>query len=511
MGLVRWGTDCRFPKKQDRDFRDSPFFWREKTFTEYEKCVIIRKTNDNGKDSLPMCVLEKEKDPGKNIQLLLLLTAGSAAFLLILLDKFFPGTGYFLAEKLLPVPCLLFAGSALTRRISLPAKGCLLLSGITVFWFAAVQLQHHLSQMGMSAFGIFAAGCLLAFPFAAVTGEGDTGLKWLGSVYVAASMLMVLFAGMLLTDTVPETLAQSIYWDGTRLAALWHPNVCACVLMIGIGITLFFILQAKKRWEKVLLALMTALQFAAIALTNSRTSILLTCALFGGTLFFGIWKGGWKRFLAGAAAALAALVVLFALSGFLFDLNTEAQISRLLEQRELGNAVGSDSQTLLVNEQTGEAIILGNSNQGELMQDMKTLNGRTHIWKAAVTALQDNPPLKIWGTEYVSIEISSRNYFPVAHAHNSWMQVMMKQGIPGLLLSLVYTVLALWNILVLLWRPNVALEKKVIAMLVLCILAASFLEIYLFGSDLNTFFAHYLFFFMLGCLGCWRRAASSKI
>lgn len=452
-----------------------------------------------------MNVLEKETDLGKTMQRLLLLAAGFLGFWLIPLDKIYPGLGYFLADKLLPVTCLLFAGSALTRRLSASAKRGLLLSCLVIAWFAMVQLHRHLSYEQISTFGVFGTAYLLAFPFAAVTGETDRSLKWLGGIYGLASLLLLLCGILLLTENVPAALAGAVSWDGARLSALWHPNVGACVFMIGIGFTLYFFLQAEKKWAKLLMALLAAAQFWGISLTNSRTTILLTCAMFAGTVFFTLWNGGWKRFLMGAAAALAVMLLLFSLSGTLFDLNVSVQTGKLLQQAEAGMAPENDSQKLVLDEATGTYILQGNSNQGELLQDMRTLNGRTYIWRAAATAMQDNPSIKRWGTPNPAVEISFRNYFPVAHAHNSWVQVVLELGFPGLLLALVYTAAALWNIWVLMWRKDLALPRKVIVMLTLCLLVAGILEPYLFTGDVYTFFARYMFFFALGCLLHWRR------
>lgn len=479
---------------------------------------------------MPMKLLQKQEISGKNMQLLFLLAAGSVVFLFVVIECLMPGMGYFFAEKYLAVPSLLFFGAALTQRLPRRVNWTLWLSALAVLWFAAVQLHHHLIQMSTRAFGPFAVMYLLAFPFAAVTeDEEGTGMKWIGKIYVAASLMLVLFAGMLLLDAVPAALASGIYWDGARLSALWHPNVGACIFMIGIGFSLYFFFRADRKWVKGMMAVLAAAQFFAMALTNCRTSILMTCALIGGTVFFLIWKGSWKRFLMGAAAALVVMIALFALSGTLFDLHTEAQIAKLtaqLEEQEKQEAAQKateapeeaseteaakkPTQKLKKNKKTGEVTIAGQSNQGTLTGDLKTLNGRTKIWKAAFTALRDNPSTRIWGTEYVGIEISTRNSFPVEHSHNSWVEVLMHLGIPGLLISLIYTAIALVSALVLLWRQDVAMGKKVVALTVLCVMVAGFLEPYLFITNITTIFADFLFFFCTGYLAQWSQAAVKR-
>lgn len=450
----------------------------------------------------------------KKIQLLFLMAAGAVLLPFVLIDGLVPGMGYFLAEKYLAVPCLLFAGSALSHRLSSSAKRCLLLSVIAVLWFAAVQMHHHLVHMDTSYFGIFAIGYLLAFPYATVTEEGDenTGLKWIGKIYVAFSALMIVFGGMLLLDAIPEVLRGCLTWDGVRVVLLWHPNGTGCLFMLAIGFGLYFFTRSEKKTEKWALAILMVLQFGVLSLTNSRTAILLTCAMVGGTVFFSFWKGGWKRFLAGMAAALVVMAVLFCAYSVLFDLHTEAQLNKLMRQEQMQNSdVVSDdrnAQKLHVDEETGEVSVSGQSGQGDLLSDMKNLNSRTTIWNAALTAVKDNPSIQIWGTQYVSAEIFSRAGFWVGHAHNSWIQILMLLGIPGFLAAVAYTLVAVWNVWILIWRPQENIGKKVVAMMVICMLAAGFLEVYLFVGDMNVSFVNFLFFLCTGYLVQWNRKAS---
>lgn len=445
----------------------------------------------------------------KKIQLLYLLLGGGTVFLFVFVDAFFPGIGYFLAEKYLALPCLLFLGSALNQRLTTSAKVSLLLSAAAVLWFAAVQMQHHLTNMGTRSFGIFAFVYLLGFPYAAVTHDSreNTGLKWIGKIYIASTMVLISCIGLLLMDAVPEILTASIGWDGARVAVIWHPNAAACALMLGIGFSLYFLTCAKRKWVKFLMATLLILQFIAITLTNSRTSILLACGLVGGTMFFQIWKGGLKRFLIALAVALVVIFALFTLSGNIFDMHTQHQLKQLIAQTE---TAGGDTSRLKIDEATGEVSIAAQSEQGELKEDLKTLNSRTIIWGGAFKAMNDNPVLKRWGTEYVTAEISSRTGFLIGHAHNSWIQVWMLLGTPAFLISMVYTLLAVVNAFWLMFRKNIDLSKKVVAMLVLCVLAASFMESYLFAGEMKTSFINFIFFFCTGYLIQWNVEASAK-
>ena len=163
-----------------------------------------------------------------------------------------------------------------------------------------------------------------------------------------------------------------------------------------------------------------------------------------------------------------------------------------------------------MNEETGEMTIATGSGQADLSQDIKTLNGRIYIWRAAIQAMEDTPSFKIWGTEYPYLEISSRNSFYVGHAHNAWIQTWMLLGTPALLFSLVYTLVAAVNAVWLMFRKNMEFSKKIVALMVLCILAAGVLEPYLFAGEMPTSFVNFCFFFCTGYLMQWNADASQK-
>lgn len=470
-----------------------------------------------------MDLQRKEATLRKRMQLLYLVAAGIVLFPFVFVDGFFPGMGYFLAEKYMAIPCLLFFGSALCQPLTAAAKKTILVSCAAVAWFVLAQMQHHLSGMGTKSFGIFAVVYLLALPFAAVTEdhEKNVGLKWIGGIYMAFSLVLTAFCGMLLLDAVPSVLDPYVHWEGARATLFWHPNGGACILMLGIGFSLYFLTQAEKKWAQYLLTVLTGMQFVTICLTNSRTSIFLVCALVGGTVFFKIWKGTLKQFLAAAVAAVIVIAALVVTHTVLYDFHTQTQINKLLKaqaqqteqiaetdsvrETETPADQGGSIQNIQINEQTGEMTLSGSSgtNQGDLGKDLGSLNGRTSIWKAAITAVRDNPATGKWGTAYVSAEISSRNHFQAVNAHNSWLETMMQLGMPGLGLALVLTVIAVWNLWILMWRSRESLSRKIVAMMVICILCASLLEAYIFVGEMPTSFVNFSFFLCTGYLIQW--------
>ena len=288
----------------------------------------------------------------------------------------------------------------------------------------------------------------------------------------------------------------------------------------------------------MLLAAVILLQLLAMALTNCRTTLLLTGAMLGGILFFVILrKGGWKRFLLGLMVAGLVLVGIFKISGALFQWNNEKLLASYVATKEVQEPVVEVPATeavpvetaaevpvaevvpvetaapeeapadetvekeLYILEDTG--VLTGDNEQNSLSKDMRTLNGRTLIWGSALKAIRDNKMLLLWGTEYPGTAISVYNPFPVVHAHNSWMETLMRMGFPGFMMTLVFTMLSVFSAAKLLLSSGTELWKKIVAMLAMCVMASGFLEPYLFITNVYYHVTDFIFFFLTGYLDFW--------
>lgn len=463
-----------------------------------------------------MKLLQKEGSSGRNVPMLLLLAVGIVEFLFITLESQFSYIGYYLAETYLIVPCLLFLGYVLREKQTAFARRRFLLAVAAISWFVIVQCIHKLSGMENHPMATVFFVYLMAFPFAALADDRENlGLKWIGGMFIAASLVLVGYSLLLLLDWVPSGMQEILYWDGARLHALWHSNINACYWMIGIGFSAAFCAQAEKRWIKMLLLAAIVVQFLAMALTNCRTVLLMTGALFGGIAFFGIFRGGWKQFLLGLLAAAVLLVGSFKLSGAIFQWNNDRLIADLsMQQEDPENGAISlrqqDPEIVLLSEAEEDDALIdenrmlqGDNEQGSLLEDLWSFNGRTEIWEAALTAVRDNKALALWGTEYVGTVISAYHWFPVVHSHNSWMEVLMRMGMPGLLLSLVFTAISVWSAVKLVFRKSTELWKKIIIMMTMCMMAAGFLEPYLFITNVYYHVTDFAFFFLTGYLDYW--------
>ena len=449
------------------------------------------------------------ENPAFRVQLLCLLAAGILEYLFIVGQTCFNWVFYYCAETFLAVPARVFLGTALVQEQTVQAKRQLLLCAGMALWFVLVQALRKAAGMNPQSGVLFLGVWLMSLPFAAVTrdGEKQVGLRCIAWIFIAASLTLVFYTGLLVLNLIPASLSPYIKWDGARLLVLSHPNICACLFMIGIGLCLGFFFRCRRKGLKVLLLLAAAAQFICQILTHCRTSVLLTCALMGGIAFFAIGKGRWKRIAAGMAAALVLTCALFLASSALYEAHNARLITQLSQQSQQAAEASDAAAPPKVN---AAGQLQGVSGQGTLKNDLRTLNGRTRIWSAAFLALQETPSIVVWGTDSVSPTLSYYFGGSLEHTHNSWLEVLFRLGLPGLIVSLIVTAVAVWNAVCLLLR-NQDMWKTCIALLVLCMLASGVLEPFFFIANASCHFLDFLLLLLTGYMTQWRKAPGSDV
>ena len=455
-------------------------------------------------------------------QFVCLMVIALVELLFFLLEDRNNGITWYLLERYAVVPAMIFLGTALSRNLSREAKHMLALSAAMLVWFFFIQVVRRLQGFEKQELGIFFCTYGMLLPFAAVTGDENRqrGLKLFGALFLAVGVLLVGYAALLIGGRVPGYLQDHVFWDGTRFYAMGHPNRCAAILLISTAFSMGFFFRVRNRWAKTLLVVWSGVQFAAISITNGRTTIIFVCMLLGGIAFCALRRPGWKRVLAALLVAIMVMCALFVAYQAIADMN-KSHLKQMLASEQKTNtqsvaAQGSgenDASTDVNNSHLKQTEapeqkinMLSVSGQGSWENDMRSLNGRTKIWAAALEGLENNPQIKFVGTDYVALIVSQ--YGPaVPHTHNSWLEVLYQRGIPGLALALVITVIAVWNAAVVLWR-NTDLWKSCIALLVLCLLGCSMLEPYLFTSVVGYHYFDMLFMLCVGYLYLWGKQKS---
>lgn len=358
---------------------------------------------------------------------------------------------------------------------------------LMAIWFLVLELPRQEDPTSGLPVPFFLSIYLLVLPFAAMTEDSrrQTGIRVAAGVILAgAAYLMAWTLVLIAVGDTPELLQRSISWRAGRLTIIHHPNTLARIFMIAICLCLGFLEWASNRMFKGLLILFAGLFYVGMAMTNSRACTLVTCLLLGSNAFFWIWRGGRKRLLPGLAAATAVVVVSFLIANELF----RWQNNKLTDLITMSKSV----------------VVL---HQGTWIDDLPTLNNRTRVWMGALRMIQENPKILLWGAADTKIDLGN---VVASHSHNAWIETLLRLGVPGLLLSLIFSWRAGWASLKMLLHTEAGLWKKNIAMLVLGMMATSMLEPFLFVTNAGTNFFDYFFFLSLGYLTLWNRELKKK-
>ena len=470
------------------------------------------------------CILEKFKaaDP-VNCYLLI-------AAVIVFLDISFLRYTQALFELFLVIPCMLVIGILQGRGIAPEHRKIFILPGIMAACFLLVRMKHGIESARVYSAGLFAVVYLFAFPLATLLRDGEKkkALKIFAGAYVAATAMLTADALLLILGHVPGILSVEVFWDGTRLWTFWHPNMTACHLFIGAVMCVSFLSEAKSRGTKLALSVLLAMMLTAMALTNSRTTIMATGGYLGATLFFAAIKRGKKWFVPGVVVMLAVTIGFFLGAGRLYQANCrhlEQKAARQNAVQAVTEYAEPEAADIVVAEfeepeaavpltdepDTANVQLHTSSPQGTLAEDLGSLNGRTAIWRAAFDLIRDTPTVLIWGAERTHRAIEPYTYMRPSHLHNAWIECLVGLGLGGFLVAVAFTVITLWNCAVVLLKHYRDPWKRNVALLALCLLAISVLEPYLFYTTPFYTLYNMMFFLCAGYLVHWQESENRKI
>jgi len=418
-----------------------------------------------------------------------------------------------LYSEVMVVFCCIFLGTALERGVNPACQKKLWLSVAMSVWFVFLQMKRRIGGDMYQDAGWFLSSYLFALPFACLVPDQHRKwwLKFFAAAYITATVILAAFSYMLVLDCLPEYayLKERVYWDGARLCAFRHPNISACMLMIGVAFDLSFLLQAGKTWKKVFLGAVLLFLLGAMAFTNSRSTILMTGLLLGSSVVGSVYKEKRKQIYTGAVIVLVIIFGVYLAFGKLYQRNQDYLLEKYTiqyqQQQTEGNAAATETIPVYVNPETGEISLKVESAQGALLKDFGSFNGRTPTWKAAFRAIEESPAILLWGTaDSGSIISEHRPGHSVPHAHNAWLESLLGLGIPGLVIALIITVFTLRNCILTLRNCYDDVWKRNTALLALCLMVIAVIEPYLFFTTMPRHPIDMIFMLCAGYLSFWQ-------
>lgn len=456
-----------------------------------------------------------------------LLAIGMVDFLVITLA---PYLNFYLNEMYL-IPSILYLGFVLKQQKTSTAKQVFWLSGSMCAWFLIAQLIHHCMGLQTRPFGAIASVQLVALTFAATAEDKRRGLTLYMSVFLAGVFIVLCLAGLAIMNRVPVFLRNNAYFWKSGLIVMAHPSQLAGLLLIGIAFALVFFTISKKIIVKAALCAMIGFLTVTIAMTKCQAVIWVMSALYGAFCLFAIYRGTFSRFVISVIVAVLIFGSTYAISQSIVRWYVSEQARRSMgahvstEQIVCGSA--ADEAFMTANHEERNSAHFGNmryllrsakaeeNNEGEGKADrfslrdtldrfLPSFNGRKKVWLEIYDVLKKDPKTILFGTDYTNsymMEHTGRNY---AHAHNSWLEVLIGLGLPGLFIVFLVTAIAFWNVFIILFGNQYELWQKCIALLEICLMAIGAMEFHLFLSGLHP--TDFTFFLCLGYMIQWRAA-----
>lgn len=253
-------------------------------------------------------------------------------------------------------------------------------------------------------------------------------MSLLGFSLVNLSVLV--FATASLFSRIPgENMLTGCFYQG-RLYGLTNANVMSFSSAALLFLSIFCSLDSDsgKRWPYALSAL---LGWMTLGLTNCRTSILGVSLAIGLLVFAAVWrhKPGVVGFLAALIAGIA--VGILASVSFYLPLYIYRGILHTA-------AMATGNHVLEKN--------LASLTARFFTEDNGTLTSRTLIWSKVFHDLADSPRNTLLGISSISEgRITNidplKPEFQVTHAHNSYLELLRRFGVPGFLFCMALVVI----------------------------------------------------------------------
>lgn len=308
-----------------------------------------------------------------------------------------------------------------------------------------------------------------------------------------------------------------------RLHIFAHPNTVASVAMISLLLSSYAAIRCKGiLWAAHVLN--TCVMFFGVALAQSRTSTLALCAA-AAVIVFCVLHGRMRRVLPAAALAVltAALCLILqqsawpALASLINRVHASSEAAVVqLEPSPAPVVTAADPSTAeptpnqLLDEQAPAAEVEQADQAFDVQvrsidQHFSTFTGRTALWSGALAYLRDHPDKIFTGVTQLGVQEKLIPYCPeietVGDVHNSYIQLLVSVGLPGLLLVLLFFVCQIKPVVRVLWMP---IERDMRGAYVLPAIAialgvVSLMETVLFSAN-NL--SNPVFFLALGWTAC---------
>lgn len=354
---------------------------------------------------------------------------------------------------------------------------------------ASIAWRNKIFSLGIYAyFGCYGIGHVLQ-------GEKLKRFIWFLCLLWTAAMVVYSCIGIYVgsTGTPVSTLggAQFCITEDNRLRPVYHPVDGGIIASAGIAVAIAGMCITRNKAGKAGYLLSIIVIFTAGVMTATRTFLIVNASEFAiaVTLFFYnlFFSKTMQKDREKKAIKWIALIAIFTavLAGMIF---LQPRVFSIYEYL-------TGKRSFPVSAAYAEEGIPA-AEPRVSFREFKTdggmdsfLNGRYRIWENAFTLFREEPKVLLWGEsafrpmEKINKMRNEMGLHTVSHVHNTFLQIMLENGIPGLLLYLSFIFIFIWQALKLMLDPTIPLWQKIMPVPAIGCLIADTVDVCAIATD----------------------------
>lgn len=263
--------------------------------------------------------------------------------------------------------------------------------------------------------------------------------------------------------------------DGAVVMRLWgvfvDPNFAAAIAIMVICFAIYMMMTTKKKWVKALHITNIVLQSLYVVLSNSRMAkMILLFLAFVGVWYISVKKIrkfkvkfiAEKRLVREAVALVLAVLMVGACSLCISGAKKVLPYAQYGISHLVKGSSGTDSTDTPVEDE------IASLDREDISAKDDISNGRLEMWGEGFKVLKKNPVIGVGPRSYhtIATEMDSTMVISERSIHNSYMELLMGNGIIGFLLLLAFFALCAKDAFVLRFKNTGTLFTVGILMLI---------------------------------------------
>lgn len=300
---------------------------------------------------------------------------------------------------------------------------------------------------------------------------------------------------------LPFLVTATTYKEGgTQILTIagYNRNVSSMWFALACCMTLYLITVCRRKLVRVLLALIALVMYVTVSLTMSRTtmgSLAVAFAMFAMIVVSRKLQN--KSTKVKAAALLCTIIIILPLSYKGCDYMCRAVTHFAVEYN---SQTEDNDYTAQENETEKKELEDIQFKDYRNASSLRTLEGRTYIWKAGIQAIRMEPQRLLKGalvTDYMTLpDLLHDRSDPAfllgytSHMHNFLADPLMITGLPGFAFVVAFTVLLVIRMIKVFFAAHIEMSVKVLTLPIAASLVKNMLETIIFWSEniSNTLF-----------------------